>query len=72
MGGGGSGPKIDPAVEEANRRERERAEQERLKAAQQQLLLETDQRSVRFGRRSLLSGGAGGFAMSRSLLGGGG
>ncbi|CAO3453239.1 hypothetical protein [Azospirillum argentinense] len=70
LGGKSSAPKTDPAVEEANRIERERAEADRLKATQQQLAQETVTNSARFGRRSLLSAGPGGFSPVRSLLGG--
>ena len=69
LGGSPSTPQPDPAVEEANRIERERAEADRLKATQQQLAQETTQNNARFGRRSLLSAGQAGFS-ARSLLGG--
>lgn len=64
-----SAPAVDPAVEEQNRLERERAEADRLKATQTQLAQETVTSNARFGRRSLLSAGQTGFS-ARSLLGG--
>ena len=70
MGGSKSPPATDPAVEEANRIERERAEADRLKATQDQLTVETRSMNSRFGKRSLLSAGQGGFSV-RSILGGG-
>lgn len=69
LGGKPSAPAPDPAVEEQNRIERERAEADRLKATQAQLGLETQQQNARFGKRSLLSS-AGQVGFSRSLLGG--
>lgn len=69
VGGSPSPPATDPAIEEANRRERERAEADRLKATQAQLGQETTMQNARSSKRSLLSAGQGGFSV-RSLLGG--
>ncbi len=70
MGGSPSAPAEDPAIAEQNRIERERAEADRLKATQDQLTVETRSMNARFGKRSLLSAGQGGFS-TRSLLGSG-
>jgi hypothetical protein len=68
-----STPQEDPAVKAARDAEAARALADRTKATQNQLRLETQQRSTGFGARSLLGvlgsgGGRGGFT---SLLGSG-
>lgn len=47
-------PQEDPALKAQRLAAAERAEQERIRAIQEQLTMETQQRSGRFGLRSLL------------------
>lgn len=65
-------PQEDPSIKAARDAEATRAEQERTRATQDQLRLETSQRNTGLGTRSLLGlfGGTGGRGLT-SLLGSG-
>jgi hypothetical protein len=64
-------PQEDPEIARQRKLEQERAERDRIKAIQEQLRFQTEQRSGGFGLRSLLSprSGGGGAAPAVGLGG---